>query len=249
MLAAEILKLRRNRALIAFAAILSIGAIVIVFGYTAIQHASNPVTHDPAGGLHAFTRAIKVLALFFGALTAVLIGGEAGTADISSGVFRDLVATGRSRLALFFVRAPAAIIVTLALTMTAFALALIGTFVFADGLPTPSFSLIIQSALWIILSNAVVASLAVAVGSVTGSRALTLTGVIALETIVTQLLLNVNSLGSARDALPNLSLGQLIPIDSVYSITFATGTAVAVIVAWVVIPAAIGAWRTNTREA
>lgn len=39
---------------------------------------------------------------------------------MASGVFRDLVATGRSRLSLFLVRAPAAIIVTLAFTGAAF---------------------------------------------------------------------------------------------------------------------------------
>ena len=47
--------------------------------------------------------------MFFGPLAAILIGVEAGAGDASAGVFRDLVATGRSRLALFASRVPAAL--------------------------------------------------------------------------------------------------------------------------------------------
>ena len=122
----------------------------------------------------------------------MLIGSEAGTADLSSGVFRDLVATGRSRLALFFVRAPAAIAVTLVFTGAAFLVTLLAAFLFAGGLPTPSLSLILQSAGWIALSNAIVVSLAVGIGSLTGSRGVTLTAVIGWQMVATQLLLNVD---------------------------------------------------------
>ena len=108
MFGAEILKLRRNRAVMGLAFVLSICVVLLFFGYSAIEHASNPAMNGPAGGVDRFERAVRALALIFGALTAALIGTEAGTADLSSGVFRDLVATGRSRLSLFFVRAPAA---------------------------------------------------------------------------------------------------------------------------------------------
>jgi hypothetical protein len=73
--------------------------------------------------------------------------------------------------------------------------------------------------------------------------------VIALQTLVTQLLLNVPSLGSARDALLNLSLAQLIPAGHAFDIRFASSTAVIVILAWAVVPAAIGAWRCKTQDA
>lgn len=249
MLSAEILKLRRNRAVMAFALLLSVGVIVIFFGYNAIEHASDPVAYGPAGGTHRFARAVSALGLWFGALTAILIGGEAGTADIASGVFRDLVATGRSRLALFLARLPGAIVVTLAFTMTAFLLAVAATFIFAGGSPTPSLGLILQSAGWIALSNSIFAALAVGVGSLTGSRAVTLTAVIGWSTIVTQLLLNIGSLGSARDGVLAAALNQLIPVDRPLSITMATGVAVAVVAAWALVPAAVGAWRTKTQDA
>lgn len=249
MLSAEVLKLRRNRGLIAFALVLSVVVVVLFFGYTAVQHASNPSQYAPAGGVHGFGRAVRVLGLFFGAVTAMLLGAEAGTADLSSGVFRDLVATGRSRLALFFVRAPAAIIVTLAVNGLAFLIALAASFAFAGGLATPSASLIAQSAGWIVLCNVIVASLAVGIGSLTGSRAVTLTAVIGWQTIASQLLLTVASLGSARDGLLTASLGQLMPVDGSFGVTMATGVAVAVLIVWLLVPAAVGAWRTRTQDA
>jgi ABC-type transport system involved in multi-copper enzyme maturation permease subunit len=250
MISAEILRLRRNRALLAFALILSVVTVLLFFGYNVVEHASNPAQYGPGGGTDRFERAVRILGLFFGALAAVLIGSEAGTADISSGVFRDLVATGRSRLSLFAVRAPAAILVTLVCTGLGFAVALIATFAFADGAPTPSLGLILQAAGWIVLSNIVLASLAVGVGSLTGSRAVTLTGVIGWQTVATQLLVNVSALGHARDVLLTPALAQLNPFSTRFSgVTMATGIAVIVVTCWAVVPAVLGAWRTHTQDA
>ena len=116
MIGAEILKVRRNRAVMAFALLLTVGVVVLMYGYIAIEHASNPLQNEPAGGILGMHRGVRDLGEFFGMLAAVLIGAEVGTADLSSGVFRDLVTTGRSRLALFGVRLPAAAIVTLCLS-------------------------------------------------------------------------------------------------------------------------------------
>ena len=249
MVGAEILKLRRNRALMAFAAILSVGSVLVFMGYLQIRHASNPSQYGPAGGMDGFIHLLRAVGVYFGALAAVLVGTEAGSSDISSGVFRDLVATGRSRLALFFVRLPAAIAVSLVFTATAYAVGIVGTFLFAGSHATPSLGLVLQGAGWVVLANSILAGLAVGVGSWSGSRALTLTAVIGLETVLTQLLMNVTSLGSARDALPNAALGQIVPAGANAGVSMATGIAVAVLSAWAVVPAAIGAWRTRVRDA
>jgi hypothetical protein len=250
MISAEILKLRRNRALIAFALLMALLTVVLFFGYNAVEHASNPAQYGPAGGTDRFERAVRILGLFFGALTAVLIGTEAGTADIASGVFRDLVATGRSRLALFAVRAPAAIVVTLACTGLGFAVSLIATFALADGAPTPSVGLSLQAGAWIVLSNTVLVALAVGIGSLTGSRAVTLTGVIGWQTVATQLLLNVPALGSARDGLITPALAELNPFSAHFSdVRMATGIAVIVVACWTIVPTVVGAWRTQTQDA
>jgi ABC-type transport system involved in multi-copper enzyme maturation permease subunit len=251
MFTAEVLKLRRQRALMAFAAFLSVGTVVLFMGYVQLRHASNPSQYGPAGGVSGFTHLIRLLGVFFGALTAILIGSEAGTVDQSSGVFRDLVATGRSRLALFFVRLPAAIAVTLAFTAAGFAVGLLGVFLFAGGGATPSLSIILQGAGWVALANVVLVAVAVSVGAFTGSRAITLTALIGLQTIVTQLLLGVSSLGSVRDILITPSLSQLVPVGGGIGgdIAMSTGVAVAVLAGWALIPTAIAAWRTNTRDA
>jgi ABC-type transport system involved in multi-copper enzyme maturation permease subunit len=249
MIGAEMLKLRRNRALLAFAGLLSIGTVVIFMGYLQIRHASNPSHYQSAGGMNGFEHLLEALGIYIGALAAVLIGSEAGSSDIASGVFRDLVATGRSRLALFWVRLPAAVLVTLAFTLTAYLLGLAGTFAFAGSQPTPSLDVILEGAGWIVLANSILAGLAVGVGSWSGSRAVTLTSVIGLQTVVTQILLNVSSLGAVRDVLPNAALGQIIPVGVHADVTMATGIAVAVLVGWAVVPATVGAWRTRVRDA
>ena len=100
------------------------------------------------------------------------------------------------------------------------------------------------------LGNAIMAALAVGVGSITGSRAVTLTGVIGWQTVATQLLINVTSLGSARNVLLTPALGQLIPVGpNIAGVTMATGTAVIVLICWAVIPSVTGAWRTRVRDA
>ena len=252
MIGAEILKVRRNRSVMAFAWLLTAGVIVVVYGYTAIKHSSNPLQNEPAGGTLGLHRGIRDLGEFFGMLAAVLIGAEVGTADLSSGVFRDLVSTGRSRLALFWVRLPAAAIVTLFMTGVSYALVLVATFAFADGSPTPGLGVILQGAGWIVLANLVVSAVAVGIGSLTGSRALTLTAVIGWQAILTNILVNVSSLGSARDALLTPALTNLEPIsfgNKDGSVLMGTGVAIVVIAAWLAIPQLLGAWRTRTRDA
>jgi ABC-type transport system involved in multi-copper enzyme maturation permease subunit len=250
MVAAEILKLRRNRALMALALVLSVLTVAVYFGYGIVQHASDPSRYAPAGGTQAFEHAVRILGLFFGGLAAIVIGSEAGTADISSGVFRDLVATGRSRLELFLVRVPAAIVVTLVCTGTGFFLALVATFAFAGTLPTPSVELILKAAAWVALANATMATLAVGIGSLTGSRALTLTAVIGWQTVATQLLLHVQPLGAARDLLLTPALAQLYPFSTQFGdVTMATSLAVTVVACWALIPSAFGAWRSWAQDA
>lgn len=249
MFSAEVLKLRRQRPLMAFAGVLSIGVVVIFMGYLQIRHASDPSMYPPAGGLDGFQHLLRALGEYFGVLAAILIGTEAGTADLSSGVFRDLVATGRSRLVLFAVRVPAAIAVTLAFTAAAYALGLVGTFAFAGANPTPSLSTVLKGAAWLALSNSLLAALAVGVGSVTASRGVTLTAVIGWQLVATQILLNIVSLGSVRDALITPALGQLAPVQSHTGVIMATGLAVAVLAGWALLPALTGAWRTRVRDA
>ena len=78
---------------------------------------------------------------------------------------------------------------------------------------------------------------------------MTLTAVIGLETVATQLILSVPSLGAVRDLLPSAALGQLVPRGAGVGVSMATGVAIAVLAGWALIPALLGAWRTEARDA
>jgi hypothetical protein len=250
MIGAELLKLRKKRALLAWSLFLTTGVVALFFGYNAIQHASDPAQHMAAGGTHGFDRATQALGVWFGSLAAILIGAEAGAADVATGAFRDLVTTGRSRLALFAVRVPAAVIITWAVSAVGFAVSLMASFAFAGSLPTPSASLIIEAGLWVAAANAIVTTVAVGLASMSGSRPVTLVSLIGFQTVATNLLMNVKSLGSVRDAILNAALIQLKPGSAPdRGVVMAVGVAVVVLIAWAVVWSVLGAWRTQTRDA
>lgn len=109
--------------------------------------------------------------------------------------------------------------------------------------------MILESAAWILMANVLLAALAVGVGSLTGSRAVTLTAVIGWQAVATQLLLSVGSLGSVRDGLLTAAAAQVAPFDLGVGVTMAAGVAIAVLAGWLLVPAVVGAWRTHTRDA
>lgn len=251
MIRAEILKVTRRRGLMAFALFLSAGVLVIFFGYNAIAHASDPVRNGPAGGLHRFDDATQELGIFFGSLAAILIGAEAGSTDAASGVFRDMVVTGRSRLKLFLVRVPAAVAISWAMVALGFALATAACFVFAGGRPTPGAALVVESGIWVLAANATLCIIAVGVASLTGSRAGALTGLIGWQLIASRILISIGSLGSVRAVVPDAALAKLKPGDVLRdgAVSMSVLAAVLVLIAWCAVWGALGAWRTRTADA
>jgi hypothetical protein len=181
----------------------------------------------------------------------VLIGAEAGAGDLAAGVFCDNVLTGRSRLALFLARIPAALAVTLAVTGLGFAVGLAATFAFAGGLPTPSLSLILESAPWLALANGVVCVIAIGLATLTGSRPGTITALIGWELVLSPLLLQATSLGSLRSGLLDGVLIFLKPGPDSGAPVVSMSVALAVVVAalWLLVLPSLGAWRTQTRDA
>jgi hypothetical protein len=194
---------------------------------------------------------LDLLGLFMGPVAAVLIGAEAGAGDLAAGVFRDNVLTGRSRWALFLARIPAALIVSFAVTAIAYVFGLAVTFGFAGGLPTPDLSLILESTAWLALANGAVCVLAVGVATLTGSRPGTVTALIGWQLILSPMLVQSSSLGSARSGLLDGALLFLKPgpASGAPTITMSVAVAILVTLAWVVILPALGGWRTRTRDA
>ncbi len=251
MIGADLLRLRKKRGFVALVLAAVLAPLVIWTGYQVIEHASDPAHYGPAGGLDHFARMLTLLGVFMGPVAAVLIGAEAGAGDIAAGVFRDNVVTGRSRWALFFARIPAALIVTFTAIALGLAFGLAVTFGFAGGLETPSLSLILESAAWLALANGVVCVIAIGLATLTGSRPGTITALIGWELVLSPLLVQSTSLGSLRDGLLDGVLTFLKPGPDVGGppITMSVGVAVLATIAWLVVLPALGAWRTQTRDA
>ena len=107
MTGADFLKLRKKRGTLIWALVLALVPLLIFFIVRAVAALLEPArTSRPRAASTATPTALRILALFFGPLAAILIGVEGGAGDVAAGVFRDLVVTGRSRLALFATRVP-----------------------------------------------------------------------------------------------------------------------------------------------
>ena len=146
---------------------------------------------------------------------------------------------------------PAALAVTFGVIALGFAFGLAVTFGFAGGIATPSLSLILESAAWLALANGVVCVIAIGLTSLTGSRPGTITALIGWELILSPMLVQSTSLGSARTGLLD---GVLLflkpgPLDGAPTITMAVAVAIAVAVLWAAVLPALGAWRMQTRDA
>ncbi len=253
MAGADFLKIRKKRSTLIWALVLSLLPIVIFYAVKAVEHASNS-SDEPAGGISSFHDGLRLLGgLFFGPLVAILIGVEAGTGDSSAGVFRDLVVTGRSRLLLFATRVPAAVLLCWAVIITGYALVVLGTFVFAGGLPTPSGSLILNGFGFLLLSAGVLCAVAVGFASLITSKPGAIIALIAWQIIASPLISSITSLGSARDFVLTQGLSHFSPLavadGHAANITMSGGTALLVIILWLAVFLGLGAWRTRTMDA
>jgi ABC-type transport system involved in multi-copper enzyme maturation permease subunit len=253
MLDADLLKLRKRRGTLAWVLVLALLPVIVLFAVKAVQHSSNALKYAPAGGKAGFVDGVRLLDLFFGPLAAILIGVEAGTGDASSGVFRDLVVTGRSRLALFASRVPAAVAVCWSVMIVGYALVLAGTFAFASNLPTPDGALIANGLGFTLLATGVVCAVAVGFASLTTSKPAAITVLIGWQLVASPLIANISSLGSARDGVLSQALAHFSPVHigggRGATVAMSQGTGLAVVIVWLLVFLALGAWRTRTMDA
>ncbi len=254
MTSADILKLRKKRSIMIWALVLALAPLVIYFIVKVAQHSSSPGEHGPAGGIEAFKDGLRILGMLFGPLAGILVGVEAGAGDAASGVFRDLVVTGRSRIALFATRVPAALVVTLLVVAAGYVLTLIGVFAFASNLETPSLGLVLEGAGFVALETGAICVVALGFASLTNSRPASIVTLIGVDLLVSPILANITSLGSVRKALLNQALAHFAPIADLRgghgpTITMSSATAIVVIVVWLAVFLALGAWRTRTMDA
>jgi ABC-type transport system involved in multi-copper enzyme maturation permease subunit len=247
LIEADVLKLRRRRGMLAVCAGLTLGILLLVFVVLSIQHGNDPVKNGPAGGAKNFVEGLTTLSVMV-FLVGAIVGATAGAQDLDTGVFRDLAATGRSRTALFLSRVGGAWVITGALTLITLAVDVAGSFLLADGTPTPGVTEIVQGGAMLLVSGMVGAALAVGLAALVGSRGPVIAILLAMHLIFEPQLQGAGFLGDARQALPISAINRIGDQAKDLDYTIAFGTALAVVAAWIVAALAAGAWRTRTRE-
>jgi hypothetical protein len=119
MISTKLLEIRKRRGLMVSVFLLTIGLPLIVLGIRLVFHAVDPNTYGPAGSPTVFEALCDAMAQF-GFIIAATLGTAAGTTDLTDGMFRHLVITGRSRVALYLARIPAGLAILLPLAAVAF---------------------------------------------------------------------------------------------------------------------------------
>jgi ABC-type transport system involved in multi-copper enzyme maturation permease subunit len=249
---AELLKLRKRRGVWIPAAVLTVGAVAIMFLIIELFHAANSAKYGAAGGETNFRHALLLIGQLAGMVAAVLVGTSAATEDLSSGVFRELVATGRPRTQLFLAKIPGGLGLLLPLVAAAYTLLSVLIVWLARSNPTPTTRTFVEAGLWVLLAATTTFCLALGLGSVLGSRAAAISVLLAWLLVVQPILRSIHAFGVGREALPAVALDKIAPVtigDQHDQIPMSTAAAVLVIVLWAVVPLLAGWWRIRTRDA
>ncbi len=122
MITTRFMELRRRRAMVITLIAVNIGLPVVFLAIRLLSHAFDPKSYGPAGGYGIFTTLVAGVLFIFGFIVAATVGCTAGSIDLTEGMFRHLVITGRSRLALYLARIPAGLAIVLPIVAVGFAI-------------------------------------------------------------------------------------------------------------------------------
>lgn len=267
LIRAKLLDLRKRRTLMAVTAAFTVGLPIVFYGIRVIYHLSDPAHFGPAGTPSAFATAGTLMAEF-GFIIAVVLGATAGTSDLTDGMFRQLVITGRSRLALYLARIPAGLGILLSLAAVGFTVACLATGFpsspAAPGVLTPSAGALAGAGLWLELYLVIGFTVGLGLGALMGQRTVPVVLLIVLEIIITPALadhalphfVNVERLvvGVAMDQLKPAVLAGGVHIGPTGGVALVippmpTLAMTAVIIGWIISWLAVGAWKMATRDA
>jgi hypothetical protein len=120
MIATRFMELRKRRGLMIALIVVNIGIPAIFLTIRLLAHAIAPKSYGPAGGYDIFTSLVAGVMYVFGFIVAATLGCTAGSVDLTEGMFRHLVVTGRSRLALYLARIPAGLAIVVPLVAIGF---------------------------------------------------------------------------------------------------------------------------------
>ncbi len=266
LISAKFLELRKRRTLMIVTVAFTVGLPVIFYGIRLLYHLGNPARYAPAGAPNAFAT-IGTLMAEFGFIAAAALGATAGTADLTDGMFRHLVITGRSRLALYLARIPAGLSILLSLAAAGFTVACLVTAFLgspqAPGAVTLSPGAMAGAGLWLELYLVIGFTVGLGLGALMGQRTVPVILLTVLMIIITPAL--------AGHALPYFLDGERLVVgvamDQLQPAALAGGTRIGpgggglqippmptwamitVIAGWITGWSAIGAWKMATRDA
>lgn len=253
LLRSDLLKLRKRRSLSVVVGLLTVGAIAITYTVIELLHLSNAAKHGVAGGVTNLGHGAFLIVLL-GAAAAAIVGSTAGAADLDAGVYRDLVVTGRSRLALFRSRLAGGLAFLLPFVAAAYAATCVIAVTLRGDLPAPSMHVMVVTGLWALLSVTVYYVFAVAVACLTGSRSYTIGIVLAWTLALSPIISSISALGIVRELIPRSALGRLAPsvlretLSQGPVVQMSTAAAIAVLIGWTVALVTAGAWRDTHRD-
>ena len=254
LVAADLLKLRRNRSLAAVTGVLTVGAVAVTVAIMELLHVANPTAHGPAGGTTNLGH-ISFLIALLGTAAAAIVGSRVGAGDKDAGVYRDLVVTGRSRVSLYLSRIPAGAAFLLPFLASAYAVAAVSAVVFAGSKPVPDTRLLVLTGLWTLVEVAVFYLLSVAVAALLGSRSYAIGVVLAFRLAVAPLVTSISALGVARELMPTAALQALTPAGlgnaarQGPAVGMSVAAIAAVLVVWAAAALVLAGWRDVTRDA
>jgi hypothetical protein len=115
MIATRVMELRKRRGLMIALIVVNIGLPAVFLLIRLLAHAFAPQANPPAGGDMIYVVLVAGFLPTFGFIVATAVGCTAGSRDLTEGMFRHLVVTGRSRLALYLARIPAGLAIVVPL--------------------------------------------------------------------------------------------------------------------------------------
>jgi ABC-type transport system involved in multi-copper enzyme maturation permease subunit len=268
MITTRFLELRRRRVLTTVAVTFTIALPVLFYGIRLIYHLGDPARYAPAGAPNAFATAGTVMDEF-AFIIAVTLGATAATADLTDGMFRHLVTTGRSRLALYLARIPAGLAILGTLVAAGFTITCLVTAFLSSPEPATAVAVssgdMIRSGLWLELDVLIGFTVGLGLGSLMGQRTVPVILLIVLEVLSTPALADhprphgINGqrliVGVAMERLQPAALAGGTTLGpgggprAVHSPPMPTWAMITVIAAWIIGWSAIGAWKMTTRDA
>lgn len=273
---AETLKIRKSRGLVIASVLLTLGIGVLVMVVPELYRLDHPLSQY-VGGQRGLAREAIAIG-FLGSIAAMIVGSAVGTGDISTGVLRDLVATGRARSTLFFARVPGALVFWVPLVAVSFLVASLldvwfsnhsalsciavthGGALSACGVMSgqaPPLHQFVEWFLWVLVYTAFLLLVTIGLASWVGSRAITLGILIPFQLFVAPILGQIHQLAGVRELLYTQSIARIEPsfatslgMSGVFGQLTTRSLTVAwlVLFAWVAVLLGVGLWRTITRD-